>query len=493
MTTEHNINEYRILKPMDLDAHFRKSESSGVVILNKIDYNLPGYAEQLQSHMYSQHREMTFYPSCDCGMTMGEYYLGARCTTCGTEVKRLMISGKEHLPHSAWIAAPDDIPGFLHPRLYLILSKDQFRIDKNTSYIDVILNPLDKTDPPLLRDLGITGRGFTYFHDNFEWIMEQLLATMSDRKGQVTTTRAVLKQFKHCTFVRHLPILASALHTITSADGIVDNGRRYTDKESQHALDAVHALSYLEFTDSKLSEKNYNARLFAAYQHYITYIEAIVAERMARKNAIYRRHIMGFRAHFTLRSVIVPLVGQHRYDELHMPWVIGVCTFRDVILGKLMRHRKMTLNDALLKYMHAQVNYDEDVHAILNGLIDDAQTAPNPEGLPENFVIRGIPILFNRNPSIRRGATQLLFITKFKTRPTDKSIGMSCQIVAKPNADYDGDELNGIILTERDAIADFFQMHPSMMVLATGRPEVGTDMVLPKQGIVTVNSFLGMV
>ena len=118
----------------------------------------------------------------------------------------------------------------------------------------------------------------------------------------------------------------------------------------------------------------------------------------------------------------MPLSGAHECDEIHLPWSSAVNLLRPHIRGRLMRKYGMSLGQAATRHRRALSCHDALIETIMNDLIAECP-------------YKGLPCLFNRNPSIRTGSTQLLFITKIKQDVDDKTIEFSVLVATGPNAD----------------------------------------------------------
>jgi DNA-directed RNA polymerase beta' subunit len=63
---------------------------------------------------------------------------------------------------------------------------------------------------------------------------------------------------------------------------------------------------------------------------------------------------------------------------------------------------------------------------------------------------KGLPIKLQRNPSLLPGSSQDKYITQFKPVVTDLTISISTLVVGPYNADFDGDELNAMIMLDNE-------------------------------------------
>lgn len=472
--TSPDTRPFRRLGLVDLEAKFRQEQGTAVV-LNYIDFTDPNYADRVNEVLYSEQGDMEFVASCDCGYRSSNFYIGATCPRCRTDVLPPLSFGRDSLPHAAWIAMPDDIPGVLHPVFYRVLAK-WLTYDRDRNLIDILLDPLADAPP----DLADCPRGFQAFHDLFDEILP-ILATFPRKQAQWPWIQTFVERYRPLAFVRHLPALSSVLHPVTRADETAAQSRTYTDKDSEHFLSAVHILSFLRFGSSRIrSEAQRDRKIHEAYKAYINYASGVVKKKLAEKTGLLRKHMFGARFHWSFRSVITPIAGPHRYDELYIPWSVAVNLLQVHIVGRLMNDHKHTLQDALHRHKAAETQHDEIISGIMNALIAESDWP-------------GLPVLFNRNPSIQRGATQLLFVTKIKPDPADRSIALSVLILTKPNADFDGDSLNSLLLMESDAVRKFLAQHPSNYYLSTSEPAIDTAISLPKQPTINLAAFQGYV
>ena len=89
--------------------------------------------------------------------------------------------------------------------------------------------------------------------------------------------------------------------------------------------------------------------------------------------------------------MITSIEGSHRYDEIHVPWVVGLTSFRPHLLNKL---KKMgyRLNEAVSLLYRCVHKYDPLIERLLNELIQEA----GPSGIPVQMQRNGIGYLCNR-------------------------------------------------------------------------------------------------
>ena len=475
------------LEIIDLNQLYYNSVNYGdTLLLSDIDSTRKDYRDILDNYFYSFKTEKDFIPSCDCGELSDIYYDKDICQKCGTQV--LSISSKtSNLPSKVWIKFPNHLKyGVLHPTVYSVLSNWlNFKVkNQNKNYLDIILNPEEHV-PIELESIIQTEehRGFNFLFENFDMIIDHFcnFQRISIQKKE-KDIREFIETYKDRLFTHYIPALPNALHPVTSKK--TTNTTYYVDIESHRFLNAAQIISRLNFTKRKSLKLNYlNERIYKAYKSATEYSEWMVSRRLFQKKGLIRKHICGTRFHFSFRSVIAPICGPHKYDELILPWSIGVTTLKLHIMNRLMHNYNYSLTDAIKLYSKAEIKYDPLIYSIIKSIINEYKKSS------DGISFLGIPVLFNRNPTVRRGATQLLFVTDVKKDVEDKSINISVLILPAPNADFDGDAMNGLLLIEKNAVMNCLSLHPSVTYLSSKKPSLENTITLPKQARMLLTSY----
>ena len=117
--------------------------------------------------------------------------------------------------------------------------------------------------------------------------------------------------------------------------------------------------------------------------------------------------------------------GRHRHDQIIAPWCIGSTVFRPHLLNKLIKRGYSYKNASNLLY-RAVKKYEPVVDELLQEIIKESSDP------------RGIPVLIQRNPSLKQGSVVLVYICKFGIVPEEGVIGFSPLSVKLGNGDYDG-------------------------------------------------------
>lgn len=474
------------------------SENPDAVIANNTNFSIDNFAEAISKLVYSDNKtgDIGFVAECECGHLKGNYFIGRECNICKTVVDPVFI---DNLRHKVWISTPKGIDSFIHPIVYFNVSN--WLACRKRSYLDDLLDPSSKLPEDL--QAVFKGRGFNYVKDNWDYIMNYFLNVhpKTKRKKQVPYMRMFLDYYKDVIFPTKLPILCNELHPITREG----KSLKYTDDSSKDILTAIIDLATVEFSaittmvsHSKMEKVTYNV-----YMSYISYITKIITQKLAVKKAMLRHHIFGTRLHGTFRSVIVPIMGEHYGDELHIPWNIGVNTYKLMLINVLINRRNYSMPAAMAKVQNALIRYDRDIDEIFQLLISECGYRKyNSAKQKYDWIdLKGLPVLFNRNPSLRHESIQLLYITKVKpclsqynpgdeVSIIDNTIGMSTLVLRGPNADFDGDALNALCLFEMGEVEKFHTLHPSTHIFSTQGPKVGTTISLAKQEILLINNWI---
>lgn len=421
--TYMNLDD-RFFNLINLDTMFASSPDA--IILNHIPSSAPDYVKRRNALVFARPGILSFTTHhCDCGDLAGSLNEGRKCSNCGT-ICRSNFSSQEELEHNAWLGMPKSIPGVLHPIAYIVLTKWLSR-KGSVNYIDAIIDPSLEL-PVELQDV-VRGRGHEYFYQNFDALMSFFLHHFKfvDRRSKTKRDNvAFIEQFITCyrsaMFCTKLPVMSSILNSITSSDGTTE-GRQYADRDLQIILDAISDLQQVEETTMRTRPNAVPSIIHRIYKSYITYITDIARNRLSRKESLVRKHILGTRMHFSVRAVIIPHMD--RYDELYFPWSVSVNVLKLHIIGRLVRQYNMTIGEAMIRQIVALMTFDELIDKIMVDLINECK--------PE---FPGLPVLFVRNPALKRGSMQLLFCSRIKKTVTDKTINISTLILAAPNAIY---------------------------------------------------------
>lgn len=480
----------RMISLIDHDKQFetcRDKFNINPAILNAYDLTVPGFIETITALISTDGAGTDFIARCGCGDLEGEQRIGMRCDTCGQKVARESITEEDNLACRTWLKCPDELPhGWLTPNIYMCLASwlgyDRKKKKGARNYLDDILN-VDGVVPVDISHV-VTGKGFQYLYDNFDRIMKFFIYDhpVTSKKADTPAIEFMLDLYRDRIWCHYIPILPAALNPITRPDSESTARKRQADPISNLVLSAAIILSRIDFGPKRKRERDIIVErgVYEAYKNLIEYNDEATNKFISTKKAIPRTQMFGARQHMSFRGVIVPIVGDHNYDEIHLPWKMSVNLLRVHILAKLCNVYGYGLDTASLKIRKAINIYDPLIDEIMMGLIADS---PYP----------GLPCLWQRPPSIRDGSVKLVFITKVKKDPKESAIGMTPIDVAWQNADFDGDNLAGVLIVETEMVDAFRRMSPSELVFDRNTGAVSSEVGISPSCALTWNRYLGMV
>lgn len=370
--------------------------------------------ENLTTHLNSD--QISLVPSCQCGQTKGEYTKSTICPTCNTEVKASVVSDIEPL---VWLKQPEGVEKLPNPIIFMMLmkrfTKSGFSVIEwlcNTNY-----STMAKTPTAILGKITANKieRGYNYFVQNFDFIMETLFSisdfAMKTPKFEGKSLKKIdylediIKKERNIIFNEYIPLPnKTVLIFDTQALGT------WTDPSIMKAVDAINTLVSIDRDFYDQSSKTKQNRTIKAFAMLCSFYDDTFA-LMAHKHGHFRKHLYGSRTNFSFRAVITSITAGREYDEIEAPWCMAITVFRDHLLNLLAEYG-MSLNDSIgFLYKHTNRH-----HPLLESMM--TKMVENTRGG------KGIYVLIQRNPSLLQGSAQRVRIIKFKNNPMDLTIGM---------------------------------------------------------------------
>ena len=386
----------------DFNTVFRML-SAQPMFVNDYDVSTDDNRKKLNQLLMSQYDGDTLEStaSCVCGATRKGFYVGNKCPICKQPV---FVTTEQPLESYLWIRTPHNVAALMNPIAWTML--DDLLTNNKISLLQwaVMPNyhvkaghenkPLLKIRSVLLSKVFADGttfkRSWNYFYEHFDEIIEILITLGgTGNKASKAIMFEWIKQNREKIFCSYLP-LPSRLAFITESNptGV------YADTTMRSALAAVRCISDIEFPVVPLSESKVETHCVKSIMFLAEYYYTFFKKNVSPKLALARQHIFGSRVNFSFRAVVSSISGEHRYDEVYLPWKVAVPLLQ-VHLSKKLLDRGYSAND-IIQYISEHVNkYDPLLDQMFQELI-----AESPEG--------GIPILLNRNPSLLRGFLLLL-------------------------------------------------------------------------------------
>jgi len=409
-----------IQKVLNLDDYFN-SLTSNKIILNDLNFYSIDDVSSVNNMLMTVYEDETIsvIPSCSCGKLKGRYRMNKKCYSCNTYV----TDPQDNIDPFLWLENLEGVPMFVNPHFWAMISGLMAKnLDCARWLADITYNPPVKLPVYLNSILEHIGgvRSYSNFVNNIDNILIYLQNhskfKTKNLKEQIIDLRQVYAENKHAIFSKHLPIINKRLFVMENT-----SMGKFTNLAVADLIDLVMAWIKVtsEINLSMKKKENITASVVSKFASlYTGYYKKYVTS----KSGLFRKHVYGTRSHGTFRSVITSIPGPHAYDELHIPWCVGVTVFRPMLVNKLSKIGITYKNINKMLYQ-AVMKYDP--------LIDKALQ----ELLAESFTPGSIPVLFQRNPSLLAGSMQLLRITKIDTDVTRKTTGLSLLVCKAFNAE----------------------------------------------------------
>lgn len=414
------------------------------IYANDFDLSDIDSLEELNSYLYTSQDgdQLSTSPSCNCRTDpiRGWGNIGIECNVCGAEV-----AAPEHrIDTQLWLRADLRINRFITPAWWRFLT-NVFTTRKQQqpiSYIQYFCDPSYRI-PTILKDdnrkcelilesLDIT-RGWRNFCDNILDIVEAMTAKGMSRYRKGRGGADLLSQMKQSydtIFCEAIPLpspavlvrekRSTAMHADTTIVGVIDGAR--TLLEIMQGGDLY-------------SDKYFDSKIFAAMTNMSNSYKNYNRENLFKKRSIIRSALISGRMDPSGRAVITSITRPHDYRELELPWSVAITMYEKELCEWIMRDRGWSPTRALeyLNY-HAHI-YDEYIDKIFDYMIANGEEIPFSERA-NGRSMRGIPAILHRNPTLKIGSQQKLYITVVKSDTEDMTIGLSALILKSPNADH---------------------------------------------------------
>lgn len=375
-------------------------------------------------------------PSCACGETTKQntpnIKEGDLCPYCYTEIT---THSNRKIESRLWIRPPKDVKAFLSPWFVTTLLDVYKTKGSGSTVIHWLLDPYDNgfDQVEVINYLQYHGvkRGINYFVENADRIMELLNNDDIFRKDNAKRNQLYVTYLKnkHLLFPTDIPITDKSfnIHEKSHLGSYVDQG---TVRPYMAAVNAILGLKRLRRPPSVSRQEHVAAKVcFSLANYYESYISSFHNV----KSGEYRRGVYGGRLPWTSRQVITSIVEPHDYDEMHFPWKAAIPLYEHHITNYLLK-RGYTPNQCKSKILTAINVFDQEIADILDDII---ATSPFHTAYSKK---PGLMHLHNRNPTLKIGSIQTVYITKIKHDLNDitKSISVLTQSVM--NSDFDGEQ-----------------------------------------------------
>lgn len=465
---------------VDHNHQFRTSPVRPFVV-NDFDKTSEDSRERLNSMIYTTHDGdvLSDNPTCRDGCTTGHANEQLICPTCGTRVESKAL---ERIETTLFLRKPDGIEALINLNVWSMLERI---FSTNTfSYIQWITNTAyNPHKRPIDRIRAIESRmveqgmdkGYNNFVRNFTWWYETLAEIVCrDRKKREEARELweVIQMYPRAIiFPDYLPFPNRMLIVLEET-----NSGGYMQLSNADAIDAIQSVCGIDLDTrpAQLGQKENRIAKFMVKMHAFQTCQN--DEILKPKQGLCRKQVYGSRDLLSFRAVVESITQPHNYNECHIPWSIGVVLFRQYLYNKL-GTRGYTPREAKVLLDEHTKQYHPLLDELFKEIIAEADGA--------------MPFLLQRNPSLGRGSILMLGITKVKTNVNEPTISISILVVRSLNADFDGDELNGMLLPDKHIQDLMYVLKPHNNILSLGEPDkISGDFAVSKQVIAIIGRFV---
>jgi len=368
---------------VNFDEVFRQLNTHPIIV-NDIMDSSEEERETLKNSIYTKYNSdlLSNLPSCDCGEIKGEFNIGVVCTNCNTPVKSVMEQDIEPI---LWMRSPKGVSKLINPIVWTMLTMRFTRTG-----FDVLLWICDTSYrsnckiPNVLDEIQSKGiqRGYNYFVENFDWIMETLfnIKSYKFKKGNRDYLYELIHRDRNCIFSDYIPLPNKALLVIEGT-----NVGTYADPVVVGAIDAIETIAGIDSSLFQHSVRVKENRTIKCLSKLAEFNDNYYKTSLAKKAGIFRKHVFGSRSHFSFRAVISSITEPHDYREIHIPWGIATSVLRIHILNKLLK-RGYDVNKAIeFINVHAQ-KYAKELDDIFKELIAESPNSMIPVIIQRNEV-----------------------------------------------------------------------------------------------------------
>lgn len=416
-------------------------------------------------------------PTCECGALYGQHAENLTCKICRTRVESPLEQDLEPL---VWMRSPNGVAPLMNTAAWSMTCKRFERQGYNfiRHFADRDYRPNVK-DPDALAEVESWGirRGYNSFYENFDILMNLFFESKHFRlkKGERDDFRILYETQRNAFFSNFLPLPNRSALVIENT-----NVGKYVDNTIPGIIDAIHTMVGIDTPMKSATIRVKENRAIKTIIQLQEFAEQTIRNKLAKKPGIFRKHIYGTRTHFSFRAVISSNTDVHDYDELHLPWGLAINLLNLHLRNKLMNKHGMTPNEALGFLLEHSLKYHPLIDQLFKELIDECP-------------YKGLPVIFQRNPSLERGSIQAMFVTKIKPDASVTTVSLSILAVVGFNADFDGDQLNGTLLLDNYTAEEMKALAPHKSVFDMNTPRTpARNSSMPKPVTATIANWYHM-
>lgn len=325
---------------------------------------------------------------------------------------------------------------------------------------------------------GNVPRGLNYFHRNFDDIMELFFSINSKRasKSKKPEILQLIEKYRDCIFSDVLPYYSKHAFVLEKTEA----GTSADTSVMTMAIDAATTLTSIPMDINVQSHKRMESKAYKVMDCMAKAGEAFAKKQLNAKEGVFRKSSYGSLTSYNARMVITSnQLRNHDYRTLRIPWGVGMVLFAQHIGGILIRDFNYTVMDVFNMRARYAKQFDPFLYRVMMDHLSSYE-----EG--------GAPAVFLRNPTLERLAHQWFIIPEVKTDPDINTTDISNLAIKGPNADFDGDEMNLLLLIDKKMSKAFERLSPHYGAMDLNEPlTFSSNLALPKSMATKLHRFLG--
>ena len=395
---------------------------------------------------------------CKCGSFMGTRFKGEICPQCNTEVK----FEDTDIDITGWIPTGEHsiINPYFYKRLTATIGKKRLNEiinvkkkvgrDGHSESLNHISNlAQEKSDHPFV------GIGLREFYSRYKEIMEWFKNKYKSKQDSIDE----LLKDADSLFVRFIPVYSTKLRP----QSMTSSAFYFTkmDKELNPLVNLC-----IKVREGECSEMEID-KLLNAIQGRVNNIWELNMAAIKGKKGYIRGMILGGALNNTARNVIVP-DPTLRVNECAVSYHTFLELGKFTILHYIMKYDGCTLGEAYRQWKDATLQFSPKVYEIMNLIVKKE----NPY------------IVVDRNPTLNFTSTSRLKVKFVKDDFADKTLGIPLGILSGLNADFDGDVINLIMLSERELIKLFDIFSPVFNIISRDSGLLNEQFALNKDTLI---------
>ncbi len=401
----------------------------------------------------------------------GNFRIGEICTECGNEVKL----NKSNYDPTLWCKSFGEVK-FISPKIWMLINHNLSTTYDTLLYLcDPTYKPKSKIRPYLEKVRNSEGFqvSYRYLYENLDEIITMLIKVVPKNKRDIMQhIQQIIINENIDMYSEYLPILGKKIF-VTEQTSV----GRYSDMGLASSIDIT--MRYLKSSQDEVDMYTKEQTMANAIASTAAMVKEYYRNSLAHKNGGSRDKIHLTELGFSGRAVGTSITRAHHMERFQLPWKVGIVLFKGHLVNKLVRKHRHSLKEAhrrLIKYHHV---HDPLIASLFKEII------------AESNYEQGIPMLVQRNPTLKQASLLYLYCDGVKDNPHDATISLSVLLMTFLAGDFDGDNYNFALPYDNFLAEGFKVLRPATSVMSTHRPgELGGEITVTKA---TATTFAKMV